>query len=357
MIPVRILWGLLLGAGAALAQSRVEAQLLADGADARALPAFDAPHPCTGAASWVDAVLERLVPEARELARRQLPGLVEAVQVSADGKQASLRLRGADAARVVVGKGCREVLTDAALIAARAFDSRLEPKHAIVRNGTEPNAALEPSRASGAMLETQSQAKPSEALDRSRPLAIGPPRPIQLPAPPLRAAMGAGAAAHTGLAPWPAAVLDGMIELTWPQQGWSLRGRGSFGLARALVRDRGARFEYVGGGLDVCPIVFGAHLDWQWRSCLAYDLGRVHASGDAEPGPRTATDQRLWWSALGLVTRLQSPRVYGVRFELEGGASVPLLRRNFELDDPNAAVFETPALAASARLGLQIPLE
>lgn len=363
MIPVRIPWGLLLATTVVFQQSGAGAQLPGDSAGAGTLPSFQAPAVCPDAASWVDQVLERLTPEERELGRRQLAALVEAVEVSPDGKQASVRLRGADDARVVVGGDCREVLTGAALIAALAFGSGLDPEETMPPKGTAPTAAfersaeLETSDASAGALATQSRSGDRRALDRARPAASWPPQPIELDTRPLRGAIGAGAAAHTGLAPWPAALLDGVIELTWPEHGWSLRGRGSFGLARALVQERGAHFEYVGGGLDVCPLVLGAHLDWQVRSCLAFDLGQVRAAGEVESALRSATSHRLWWSAVGLAARLQSPRVYGVRFELEGGANVPLWHRRFEFDDPEATVFETPALAVSARLGLQVPLE
>jgi hypothetical protein len=65
----------------------------------------------------------------------------------------------------------------------------------------------------------------------------------------------------------------------------------------------------------------------------------------------------MWWAAPGLVTRLQFPRLYGIRLEAEGGGSIPLWHHELEFRDPDASVFETPALALTARIGLQIPLE
>ncbi len=334
---------------------------------ARDLPGYRAPASCADAASWLNAVASRLAPDAQQLGRRELPDLVESLEVSPDGRRALLRLRGAAGERVVNGKDCGEVLAGAALIAALAVGSGAEPKSESepkpepeTEPETEPASVPEPSRADGAPeLPFAPTAIARESADRVDVVAVdgGAREKPAPPAPGTRWAIGAGAGAHTGLAPWPAGVVDGAFELSWPNRGWSARARGSVGLSRALVRQRSARFVFVGGSVDVCPLVLGAHLGWQWRSCIGFELGRVHAEGEAESALRSAETHRIWWAAPGLVTRLQLPRVRGIRLEAEAGASLPLWRQGFEFRDPDVSVFETPAVALTARLGLQVPLE
>ena len=296
---------------------------------------------------------------------------MEGLEVAADGQRALLRLRGAASARVVVGQGCSEVLAGAALIAAVALgpDLDAEPSRMPLQSGlaeprsvaapshvTASTSAPEPSAASAALepsAERPAAAREGEIVATDR----GEQPPAQAPAAAPRWAIGAGAGAHTGIGPSPAGVLDGTLELAWPDRGWSVRGRGSLGLARARVAERSARFLFIGGGFDVCALTFGVHLGWQWRSCLGVQLGRVQAEGDAGSELARAEKHRTWWAAPELLTRLQSPRLRGVRFELEGGLGMPLWHRVFEFHDPEVSVFETPSFAASARLGLQVPLE
>jgi len=362
LAPVPALCGPLAAAVLAL-QFLAAAQLTARDARAIDLPRYQAPALCSDAATWARAVLSRLDPKVRKIAQWELRSVIEAIEVTSDGKRAALYLRGAPAARTVLGEDCSEVLAGAALIAAIAFGSQLAEEH-----GTQPTSSEEPAVAeptwsepsaesvsavsTAVTLENDARPVDTRVIDRGPQAQRGTPRAT---AP--RWALGVGAATHTGFAPWPAGLLDAGFELSLPEQGWSIRGRGSFGLARVTVQQRSARFLFIGGGLDVCPIVVGAHLDWQWRNCIGFDLGRLHAEGESESALRTPTREQMWWSALGLVTRLQVPRVYGIRFELEAGASAPLWRRELEFREPTATLFETPAVAVSARLGVQVPLE
>jgi len=336
---------------------------------------YSAPASCPNAPSWIDEVVSRVSTETRELARRELPALVESVEVTPDGKRALLRLRGAPSARVVHGESCSEVLAGAALIVAIAFGTGLEPEASTPQPSStpEPSSTPQPASAPEAAIAPEPSAKgevlelpearpaPVRESDRGRADGVardGGARPqASRPAAAPRWAIGASAGARTGLAPSPAGVVDGALELAWPDRGCSIRGRGTMGLARASVGERSARFLFIGGSFELCAVMLGTHLGWQWRSCLDLELGQVQAEGEADSALARADTHRTGWAAPGLVTRLQSPKIQGVRFELEGGISTPLWHREFEFHDPDVSVFQTPLLAMSARLGVQVPLE
>lgn len=361
----RLSRSLLLSSAVVALQTAAAGQVPARG-DAGVFPAYTAPAFCPDAASWVSEILARVEPDAREQVRVALPGLVDSLDVSADGKRALLRVRGAASARMVTGAGCTEVLAGAALIVAIAFSAgsaEMAPEPETVR---EPAKAPQPASLRPSSADAEAPVLPkvnsSLALESTSPAAVVAPDSGALEEVPVRHAaarwaIGAGAGVHTGVAPGPAGVVNGEFELGWPERSLSVRARGSLGWSHARVRGRSARFQFVGGSVDLCPLMLGSHLGWQWSNCIGFELGQVHAEGDASSELRSAEEGRMWWAAPGLVTRLQSPRLLGIRIAAEAGASLPLWRREFEFHDADASVYETPLLALTASLGLQVPLE
>lgn len=331
---------------------------------------YEAPPECPDRESWLAEVRARL---ARGRSVRSGPSSVARVSIEPSGARAHLWLDGYE--RAIVGADCAEVAAASALIVAVALGANPAPE----RRGSGASAAPPaqeihdaPSRASApaagprrtsvalAALPTPelSREPPSPRLAAAEPTQDG---ALASPEAASRGRWGLDVGAHSELNTWldvgPSRGLGVSLEALAPAGSWSARAGAVYAFGAGNVGARRASLSYVGGFLDLCPLVWGGASAWRWVSCAELQLGLLQASGDGASALATPLSQQALAASAAGVTRLLTPRLWAFRLELEAGAVVPLVRNTFLFEAPEQVVFETPELGLLARAGLRVPLD
>jgi hypothetical protein len=248
--------------------------------------------------------------------------------VDADGREAT---------RDVSAPSCEEAMRAIALIAALAIEARAEKvAHASPAPPPEP-----PRRA--------------DAMRRGRGAPPNPQKPVTHAAPVSRSeatfGVGTALAAESGFAPHPALRLALVGEL----------GLGDPLLfASAAYADSGptdaaggtAKFRLYTLGLGGCPLALRPASFLALRPCFGVDAGILRAEGEKSGPivtPKSATEPWLSAQALGRVELAPDPRI---ALGLEGGPGFPLIRQEFDWEQPDRVVHEVPAVTWRVAIGL-----
>jgi hypothetical protein len=157
----------------------------------------------------------------------------------------------------------------------------------------------------------------------------------------------------------PAAMLGGSVfgELgfgtTSPRQP---SARLSFGVATTgsiALGSAAARFTLLAVRLEGCPLA--PRLDRiSLYPCLHLEAGQMAADGEARGDLVEPYASRAPWLGTGLDVRVRARIVSYLYAELEGGATLPLLKRSYVFENPREVVHTTPPLALRTTIGLVI---
>jgi hypothetical protein len=366
-----------------------------------------APPACPSRSEWLERVRDRLADGSGSAAGwsvERLAAVPARVTLSAAGTEARVVFHDGGLERSLAGADCEEVASAAALILAVALGSSQREAHRATETGADAASRGALARARGVVVAREvatrvpapraqaaaaqnSDAPASEAARRrpvlarrrppsarvARPSAMAPqalapaqsPPDARIDAPPPSAAdhrrwslaLGASAEANAWTGPWPAGVLGVSVGAVSPSRGWSARVAGTVGTSERAVDGRRAEFHYWGGHLDLCPIALGVLDSWRWASCAELHLGLLQAEGDARSSLASGVSQRALLATAAATTRLETPPLWAVRLQLEGGIAVPLVRQTFQFGAPEQVMFESPAVGLFARAGILVPLD
>jgi hypothetical protein len=259
-------------------------------------------------ASLVQGVRLKATIEERE------PGFVGIlVAVDASGTPSSRRIE---------GKKCSEVAHALAFLAALVIElgGHLEPETPLPSN-TAPPAPSAPPR---------------------EPAFVAPPRTIERSAVLLGDVRG-------GLGPTARAGGDVGLEVAGAGRVLAPSFRLNGFVANGSLDGAGgsAALWLFGGRLEVCPLRFG-HAQLVVRPCVGAELGIVHADGQTEFAPRTAT---VPWVSAEATLRGQWFVTRSWFVEVDGGPVISLDRTRYYFA-PDRTVYVVPGLTARAAIGV-----
>ena len=256
--------------------------------------------------------------------------------------------RGGTDTRKVQGESCEDVVQALSLTAALALDptARLSPSLESSATDASPDdgsAEQDPS-ASRAPAANPSRPEPAAATTEEMP----PPRAPR-PTPSFEVAVG-----PVGLVVLSQSFSPGMALAVRKVFGRDSIFSPTIGLAVAYVRNdllqspQDAQVALTSGGASVCPLRLSARL-LTVEPCALVLAGWLRATGLQMT--QAGTVDRSWVSA-GLTARLAAFLGRGFSLELEGGVTVPLLKRRFFATVPGNVVAETPSLSPIVGLAL-----
>ena len=365
---------------------------------------YEAPRSCPSRSVWLERVLARLRDDG-EWSPERLNAVAARVAVDATGTQARIVFHGGGVARSLRGADCDEVTSAAALILAIALGASpvadgaedpaatLAPRDARqpapTRDAPTPPVAARPRDASQrsphgrrapAARRPQAQAAPRAVLvrravphvvearapverhsaeaSRRAPSEVDRTAPDQADATRgFSPALGGSAELNGWTGPGPALLVGISADVVSPSRGWSARVTAVHGTSEVSLSARRAELSYWGGHLDLCPLLLGGAGAWRWSSCAELHLGVLTGSGDERSALRSGVTQRALLATGAGSTRLETPPLWAVRFGLELGVAIPVLRQAFQFGSPAETVFESPALGLFGRVGIRVPFE
>jgi len=365
---------------------------------------YEAPRECPSRSVWLERVLARLHDDARPWSPERLNGVAARVVVDATGTEARVVFHGGGVARSLRGADCDEVTSAAALILAIALGEssaadgadhagaslaasqpeppRATPTPAVAARPRVTPPVARPRRAQRAPA-TQAPRAPvaprAVLVRRAAPRVVEAPAPVEPRAagvspdapseldqtardrsgdtPGFSPALGGSAELNGWTGPWPALVVGISGDVVSPSRGWSARVTAVHGTSEVDVSGRRAELGYWGGHLDLCPLVLGGAGAWRWSSCAELHLGLLTGSGDERSALRSGLTQRALLATGAGSTRIETPPLWAVRFGVELGVAMPVVRQAFQFGSPAETVFESPELGLFGRVGIRVPFE
>lgn len=314
---------------------------------------------CGGASAFEDEVLKRT--ERLRLAEtgEAALGLSVELRPTTEGIAGRLTLRETDghvSVREVPGRGCDEVLSAMALIAALTVDPLARPDREIPIASRQRHV-----KASNASKPAPPKREPPKrVMPRPAPPPAPPRQEPAEPSSPERAnangglgfGVGQRVTVQTAVMPGATLGLGAHAELT--VMGPSLlspriRLSGIFSQSGDISASEGrARFDWVTARLQGCPVRFGFGQSWNIRPCAYFDAGRLRGEGFVIEPRR---EKSVFWTAAGVElsgdVRLFGPLTLGA----EAGLLLPFRRDRF-LFDPDTDLHEVPAAGFSGGVGL-----
>jgi hypothetical protein len=304
---------------------------------------LDGPEGCSGADAFMVSVRSR----TRRVRRAEADELRTTLQVRLSrvhgqvlGELRMIDDRGGTDTRKVQGATCDEVVQALSLTAALALDPT-----SIISASTPTEQDT-----------TGLSAKPAEtAAPPSRPLSgpsVGPEppsAPTSRPVPSFELGVGA-----IGLEVLSGSFSPGIAVGARKNLGKSGVFRPALGIALTYVRNDvlqspdNAQVALAGMGATVCPLR-GTVSVVTLQPCALLLGGWLSAAG--RQLTHVGTVDRYWLSA-GLTARMAAFLGHGISLELEGGATMPLVKRRFFATVPSNVVAETPTLSPVVGIAL-----
>jgi hypothetical protein len=314
---------------------------------------FRAPGGCPDAAEFTGQVQARTA--MARLAAPGEPARTFTVVIDTAGRRSHGKLtlddpHGPGSVREVSAERCAEIVSALALVTALAIDPRASTAPTPAPRPAPPPAPPPARRAP--------PLPPPRPLDAPLPWwgPIGPPLPVipgPAPAPGPRWRFGSGlhTSGESALAPSMVFVDSGFLEVMRTTGGVVspairlsfLKADSGFvasqaGASAAMGAAR-ARFRFIGGRLEGCPVHLELPRGLAAIPCVIFDAGAVDAEGRGRFASERANRP---WAAPGLLGRLQAAFVDRVFIELEGGVNFPLVRDTFYFD-PTITAHAVPA--------------
>ncbi len=354
---------LVLSAGPLLAQEDVEPLAVA----------YQAPEDCPDASAFAAEIMAR-TSRARFVQTDQTARIMHVV-ITRTRSGYSGRLSMEDASskaspREVSAATCADVASALGLIGALAVDPRASVAPRPLPSGgasrgpaapaTEDAQTREPVRQDGKDRRSDaSEARPSAPAPPVEPTGAraGPREPG-----PLEAGLQGEVAFLAG------AVVSGRLfagvalrDGPKTRRGFAFAPALRIAFGRSLLVERsavvgGADLQWTVGSLDLCPVRLGLATGLGLRPCAEFGAGLLEAHGREVA---SAMERSRPWAALSAYARLlweplsRSPPSPRLSVEAEVGAQAPLVRESFFFN-PDVSVYEAPAAAFLARLGLGV---
>ena len=290
---------------------------------------------CPDGESFVAQLLAR-TPRARPAADDELARtFVVRISAQGTGSRGVLTLSGAEsdeAAREVSARRCGDVVSALALIAALIVDpdastSPLAPPPAPAAHDEPPNAVT---ASPGPDRGVATFAGAAARRDIEQILLSG----------------ALGAELMGAVAPHPVLLPRVSLELSWQRKSLvapSVRlsfGRGETDVGVGNVGR--AKFVWVSGRLELCPIGISPVKKSMIRPCAAFEGGALTAGGVDIPEPREETRPLLAAAALA---RASFSVAGPVELELYGGIEAPLVRDEYVIIDRSRPAAEQQIVA------------
>jgi hypothetical protein len=259
---------------------------------------------------------------------------------------------GATASREVKGLNCSEVVSALALFTALAIDPNASATVAPREdNAAAPAASAAPVASVATSVAPIVPPKPPEADDTGRDAAAK----HDATQPGAKLLVGGSGDAlgsfNTGSA-LPTTGLGGglFVQASTPGFG-SYRIGGTYFGPSSTSR---AKFTFVTGRLDGCPVEAQLARGVAFEPCLALELGRVNATSN-QTAELTSSTANRWWVAGDLLARLRLAPLPIFFAEVEAGPSFPFSQYVFYLGteaDNLGRVHRVPAVGWVVGLGL-----
>lgn len=249
---------------------------------------------------------------------------------------------GSSARRSVAGATCDEVASSLALIMALSIDDRVAQTAA---RDQEPSPSPPPAAVSAPTKET------APALAASGTTRPAPPEPRALH---LRWQFGLNAGVLNWVSPSVAPMFGGFAELGVREHGGALR-LSAFDARQTAVVRTGAEAHFATDWLrlELCPLAFGVAPHVALSPCVAFDGGVLSARASGSALVRKTSSAQFW--AAGVALARLSWEIKG-RFVLglDGELAVPLVRKDFVLNNPRTTVFQVPTVGVGAKAGVGV---
>ncbi len=111
-----------------------------------------------------------------------------------------------------------------------------------------------------------------------------------------------------------------------------------------------ARYTYIGGRVDACPLRLRMAAVLDVRPCVALEAGQFSARGlDIGDAQRSS---KLWLEVAALARARYRPGVGALFVELDTSLEIPLIRDRYIVDPPGAVIFRAPPLGVSGAIGV-----
>jgi hypothetical protein len=296
---------------------------------------YEAPVACPDVAAFTARVRQR-TSRGRE-ARPEELARTFALSISPDalgflGTIEFLDDAGVPVSRRVHGEECDAVVSSLALITALALDATLREQPAPGFEQPAPPRTAVPAQA---RQPTPASPRPSASLAPRR--ARG--------APLLVSARIGASLAHESLLGAPVLGLLGQLDF---RNGWSLRLLAHYEDSTIEVdTGREVSVRLIGLETSVCPL--HAHVDeFSFYPCASFDMGSLRAAGERSSALPLVYTSTLLWASLGPELRLAWEPAAALWLELRGATGVPLVRRTFELQNPQQTALDVQGITFQA---------
>lgn len=348
----RILLGVTLLCSASVAQAQGELRLQYEGAVG-----------CPSAAEFRRSVLERLRRQGAEWPETTFTVASRSVGDHAVAELKFETAEGESVERAVSGETCEDATEAIALITALAVDAwvekRLQEQQAATTSGDddEPVAAPGAQAATAATEPASTPGEPPAVPEQEPPFAVK------------RAEFGASFTTTTIHGPgsaWGGALFGGLRWISpcpaTARVSVGAETTGAFAVTNGTTDLGAARFDWVGGRLQLCPYSLQAT---QWLvadACSALELGALAPS--AVDRISSTGSGAAFWAAVAFSARLQAALTKLLRVELELGAGLPLHNEDYRflLQCPACPggvteVYRAPAIGWIAGVGVALGFE
>ncbi len=264
--------------------------------------------------------------------------------------------------REIQGESCDEVVSALALVTALAVDPRASM--ARKRPSPSPSSSPAPAPASGALAAAPpGRSSPFAAL----PLLV-PPELLATPLPALLSAQRAvpvpvpvhwfaGARFSTAFAVTPRPLFGGGLFaeraiglFAWLRAGIDLAATGTFTAGPGDVW-----FLHAAGRVEGCAFRLRLYAKLSVIPCLGLEGGALHGEGVVAGSITKVSHLTVPWAAAGALPRFAIDLGAAV-LELQGGPTLPLVRRSFTFENPNYVIHDLPAVTLGLTLGARVPL-
>jgi hypothetical protein len=112
-----------------------------------------------------------------------------------------------------------------------------------------------------------------------------------------------------------------------------------------------AKFAWWRAELEGCPLRWSVAKSLEVRPCAFARAGALVSQGHGLSSSQTSIRP---WSELGASLLLEWTLVGPMALELEGGATLPLIREQFEFMDPAELGYQAPSVMADVKLGVGV---
>jgi hypothetical protein len=292
---------------------------------------YEAPRECPTPSEFLALVKERAAssPTPNPARQRRYAVVIRSDHGTYEGELTAYEPGRSPFVRTVAGSSCKDVADALAFIAALSGDSPLD-----AQVDKQPLAPSPPP---------------------SAPVAPIPP-PVELAGPSSSGKIGAATDVSTLIPGRPVGGFSLFLDLELAEsRALSPSFRFAFEqslLATTSIEQGSAHFRWTLGRFDLCPVRWNLTPSLRARPCGRFEAGAVHAEGDLDGEPRSASPL---WAGLSALGRLEWAVAPPLSLQLELSALFSLTRKTFYFQ-PDTKIYRPPVAAAFGGLGLGVQI-